>query len=282
MRGTRQTESTAPGRLTGKRVLVVGAGSKDYMLIDPPIGIGRATSQTLGREGAVVGCVDVNADAASATVDLIRRAGDSAVPIVADVAREDDCERLVDEAVTSLGTLNAIVFNVGHIEGVGLAGTTSEIWDRVFASNVRGAFLVTRAALPYLDEGSSLVYITSTSGIRGGSGSPAYDASKAGMIGLSKAVALELGPRGIRANAVAPGPIDTPQSRGWRGAVGPRSVRASPNATEDLPTIPLGRRGTAWEIADIVLFLLSDEATYLTGQVIEVDGGRSLGKLVTA
>jgi NAD(P)-dependent dehydrogenase (short-subunit alcohol dehydrogenase family) len=147
-----------------------------------------------------------------------------------------------------------------------MKGTSAEDWDATFAVNVRSHFLVAREALPRLVEGASIVFVSSVAGLRPGSRLPAYDASKAGLVGLCRHVALEGGPRGVRANVVAPGLIDTPLGR-W-------ASRGRP-ARERTP-VPLGRQGTAWEVAAATVFLLCDEASYITGQVLPVDGGLTL------
>ena len=147
--------------------------------------------------------------------------------------------------------------------GARLEGTTPEAWDQVFAVNLRSHFLVCREALPRMDDGGAVVFISSVAGVTPGSMLPAYDASKAGLPGLCRHVALEGSRRGIRANVVAPGLMDTP--------IGRAASRGRPSRGRT--PIPLGRQGTAWEVAYPTVFLLSGEASYMTGQVLITDGG---------
>jgi NAD(P)-dependent dehydrogenase (short-subunit alcohol dehydrogenase family) len=258
-------DATGRGRLRGRRVLVVGAGTRATDEPDAPIGNGRAISVLAAREGATVACADRDEGAARATADLIGADGGQAVVVVGNVALPDACAQIVDEAVSAMGGLDGLVLNVGIGQGMTLEGTTPEAWDLTFAVNLRAHFLVTRSALSRMEPGGAVVFISSVAGLKPGSQLPAYDASKAGLFGLSRHVAVEGARRDIRANVVVPGLIDTPMGR-FASAGRPSRARTR---------IPLGRQGTAWEIAYATIFLLSGEASYITGQSVVVDGGLS-------
>jgi len=252
-------------RLENRRVLVVGAGTRESDDPDAPIGNGRAISVLAAREGAAVACADLRGDAAAATVELVESEGGSAIPITADAADPEQAAAMVKTASESLGGLDGVVLNVGIAAGALLEGTSAEDWDRVLAVNVRAHFLVCKAALPVLPGGGAIVFISSVAGLRAGSGSPSYDTSKAALLGLCRHVGREGARRGIRANVVVPGLIDTPIGRAASGQ--------NPNRDRVVARVPLGRQGTAWEIADATIFLLSESASYITGQPLVVDGG---------
>lgn len=259
-----QGKAAGRGRLKGRRILVVGGGQRVVDAETDPVGNGRAMSILFAREGAVVAVADMNLAAAQATVDLIASEDGRAAAIQADIRKPDDVVRMVEEAHARLGGLDGLVLNVGVGVGAqGLAGATADDWNTVLEVNLRGPMLTCKAALPLLDEGSSVVFISSVAGITAGSRLPAYDASKAALGGLMRHVALEGARRGVRANIVMPGLVDTPLGR--------LATRGRPGRART--PVPFGRQATGWEIAYAALFFMSDESVYATAQILAVDGG---------
>ena len=256
-------EAPGRGRLKGRHVLVVGGGQDDRGESDPPIGNGRAMSVLFAREGARVAAADRDGVSAEASVARIKSEGGHGVALTANVAHPEEIKTMVAAARERLGGLDGLVYNVGVGGGVGLEGSTPEIWDRVFAVNLRGAMLTLQAAMPVLAEGSSIVLISSIASMKPGSRMPSYDSSKAALGGLMRHAGLEGERRGIRVNIIAPGLMDT--------SIGREATRGRPNRAKT--PVPLGRQGTGWETAYAALFLMSDEAAYITGQTIAVDGG---------
>jgi NAD(P)-dependent dehydrogenase (short-subunit alcohol dehydrogenase family) len=259
-----ESRGEAPGRdrLKGRRILVVGGGQDARGLEDAPVGNGRAMSILFAREGAKVAVADWNYVSAEDTVAMI--SGPGAIALEANVAIPSDIDVMVRDTVEKLGGIDGVVYNVGI--GVGdpwLAGAKMDQWDRVFAVNVRGAMLTLKAALPVMADGGSIVLISSIASMRPGSRLPAYDASKAALGGLMRHAGIEGERRGIRVNIVAPGLMDT--------SIGRAATAGRPGRAKT--PVPLGRQGTGWETAYAALFLLSDEAAYITGQTLAVDGG---------
>jgi len=264
---TSEAHGLAPGRerLAGRRILVVGAGTRPSPEPEPPIGNGRAIALLCAREGAAVACADADAEAARETLARIEKDGGRGALIVGDVSDAAVCERIVAEAESALGGLDGLVLNVGIARGARLAGTDAAAWDEAFSVNLRAHFLVARAALPRLRAGASIVFISSIAALQPGTRAPSYDASKAGLAGLMRHVAFEGSRAGVRANVLLPGLIDTPLGR----------LATQGRPSRGRTRVPLGRQGTGWEIAYAALFLLSGESSYVTGQSLVVDGGLS-------
>jgi NAD(P)-dependent dehydrogenase (short-subunit alcohol dehydrogenase family) len=246
-------------------VIIVGAGQTDFQLQHQPIGNGRALAILLAREGAHVIVVDRDEASAERTVDLIRAEGGLADLQLADVAEPESIEAMIAAARRQLNGIDGLVYNVGIPGPIGFEENTPAAWDTTLDVNLRGAMLTVRAALPQLEPGSSIVFTSSIGAVRGIGRMIAYDASKAGLSALVRATAIARKDDAVRANIVMLGMIDT--------GIGRDGDRNMPGR-EGIP-VPLGRRGTAWEVAYASLFLLSHESTFITGQTLAVDGGRT-------
>jgi NAD(P)-dependent dehydrogenase (short-subunit alcohol dehydrogenase family)/uncharacterized protein (DUF1330 family) len=273
--GTRVQRDTLPSeasgsapsraRMANRRVVMVGGGQTDFQLQNQPIGNGRALAMLLAREGAHMVVVDRDEVSANETVELIRAEGGVADTVVADVLEPESIQAMIAAAQRRLGGIDGLVYNVGVPGPVGFEENTPEAWDATLDANLRGAMLTARAALPVLDPGSAVVFISSIGAVRGIGRMIAYDASKAGLSALVRATAIARKDDAVRANIVMLGMIDT-----GIGRDGDRNMQGR----ENIP-VPLGRRGTAWEVAYASLFLLSHESSFITGQTLAVDGGRT-------
>jgi NAD(P)-dependent dehydrogenase (short-subunit alcohol dehydrogenase family) len=257
-------EAPGRGRLQGRRILVVGGGQQTFDAATDPVGNGRAMSLLFAREGAHVAVVDISRASADDTVARIAGEGGRAFSIAADIANEHDVVRMIDEAVNGLGGLDGMVLNVGiGVGGLGLDAVKLKEWNDTLAVNLSGPMLCCRAALKHLADGSSVVFISSIAGLRSDSRLIAYDTSKAALGGLMRNVAREGARRGIRANIICPGLVDTPLGR--------RASAGRPSRTT--AGVPFGRMATGWEIAYATLFFISDESVYVNAQTLAVDSG---------
>lgn len=262
-------------RLKDKVALVVGAGS-----IGPGWGNGKAAAVLFAREGARVVCADVNLGAAEETAELIRGEGGEAVAVSGDVAKGADVAAMVAAATDTFGGLDVMDFNVGLAHVGGVVDLPEDEWDRVMDVNLKGCYLAMKYAIPAMEArgGGAIVNISSIASVRH-TGVPyaTYYASKAAMNQLTKSVAVEYAPKGIRVNCVLPGLMKTPmveKSVGLAGEYAKGDVDAMWKVRDS--QVPMGHMGDAWDVAKAALFLVSDDAKYITGVELLVDGGITL------
>ena len=260
-------------RLRGKAAIVTGAGSAG-----PGIGNGKAAAMLFAREGARVALADVNLDAAEETRRLIEAEGGEAFATQADVSAAADCQRLAQECLDAYGRIDVLHNNVGIEIPGGILEVSESDWDRTLDVNLKSVFLMCRAALPSMlkQGGGAIVNVSSINGIRTLPAlSGPYGASKLGMVALTREIAIEFAGRGVRCNAVLPGMMRTPfvevsLTQAWGGDV--EDMMRQRDAM-----IPIGRQGESWDVASAALFLASDEAKYITGAALVVDGGLTGG-----
>jgi 3-oxoacyl-[acyl-carrier protein] reductase len=241
--------------LSGKGAIVTGGGR----------GIGRVICLRLAELGADIGVADLLETEALETARQVEALGRKSVSIVTDVSKPDDVKKMFDTAIGAFGGVHILVNNAGITRDNLIMRMSDEEWDSVIAVNLTGTFNCCRVAAKHFmrQRFGRIVNISSVVGIMGNPGQANYCASKAGIIGLTKSLARELASRGVTANAIAPGYIDTEMTRAL-----PEQARSAL-----LSLVPLGRAGTVEDVANLVAFLASDDADYITGQVVNVDGG---------
>ncbi|HLB65024.1 MAG TPA: glucose 1-dehydrogenase [Anaerolineales bacterium] len=251
------------GALQGKRWLITGAAS----------GIGRAAADLFAREGASVLLADLDADRGRRTADDITAAGGRAIFSECDVTRDRDCAQAVAQAVEAFGGLDGLMNSAGMVIRRPVTELEEADWDRVMDVNAKSVYLMSKAAIPVMGAGASIINLGSGWGLVGGPRAAAYCASKGAVVLLTKAMAIDLGPGAIRVNCLCPGDTDTPMLREEARQLGLTETEFLTQSARR----PLGRIGTPEEIAQAALFLASDASSYMTGAVLLVDGGGLAG-----
>ncbi|HEY8202007.1 MAG TPA: glucose 1-dehydrogenase [Actinomycetota bacterium] len=251
------------GKLSGKVAVVTGAGS----------GIGRAAAVLFAEEQARVALVDVRADAVRGVAEEILDAGGKAVPIVADISVAADAARVAETTVQELGGLHVLYNNAGVNSSGDVVDGTEEDWDRCLAVNAKGTFLCSKFAIPEMEAAGGGVIINqgSVAALVGIRRFAAYCAAKGAVVSLTRAMALDLAPRGIRVNCICPGTVMTPLMETLVRERGEGDLERGMELT--VQKYPLGRLGTPEDVARVALFLASDDAAFATGAVFTVDGG---------
>ena len=263
------------GRLDGKTALVVGAGS-----VGPGWGNGKAAAVLFAREGASVLCADINGEAAEETADIIRSEGGHAQAMAADITKAGQVGAMVEACMNTFGAIHVLDNNVGIAEVGGVVDLPEADWDRVFAINLKGAFLTMKHVIPIMVDqgGGSIINISSIASIRY-TGVPyaTYYATKAALNHLTRTTAVQYAADKVRVNAVLPGLMMTPmveKSAGLASSYADGDVEEMWRIRD--AQVPMGHMGDAWDVAQAVLYLASDESKYVTGIELVVDGGITL------
>jgi len=246
-------------RLEGKTAIVTGGGS----------GIGRATAELFAREGARIVVAEYDAEKGKDVVDSIVQSGGAATFIQVDVSVSHQVQQMIEATVDAYSRIDILFNNAGVLAFGTILDTEESTWDRVIEINLKGVYLCSKHAIPHMVAagGGSIINMSSSTGAHDGNGNTAaYVASKGGVTLLTKCMAIDHAPDGIRVNAIAPGPTDTPMLRD----------NLTPDALEEfMATFPAKRLGLPSELAQAALFLASDEASFVTGSILAVDGGQT-------
>jgi NAD(P)-dependent dehydrogenase (short-subunit alcohol dehydrogenase family) len=257
-------EADVANELTGKVAIVTGAAK----------GIGLGCARVLGRAGALIGMVDIDAPALNTAVGALGAEGITAMAFAADVSLSDDVHRMVAAVLSRYGRVDIVLNNAGTHDGKSIEQASEADWDRVIATNLKSVFLVNKAALPHLKQTrGAIINMSSMVRLVGQSNAGAYAASKGGIIALTKNMALDFAPYGIRVNCICPGWVETPLVQTW--------FRLQPDehaARNYIDSIhPLGRIATPEDVGRAALFLCSEMGAFVTGVALPVDGGVALG-----
>lgn len=261
--------TTTSQRLAGKVAIIVGAGQQP----GETVGNGRAVAERFAEEGARLLLVDIQPEALKDTEDKLRSMGAEVASVLADITREDDCARIAAQCVATFGRIDVLHNNVGRSKGdKSTVELGADMWDEIMAMNLKGMFMTCKHVLPQMiaQKEGSIINISSTSSL---SARPtvAYKTSKGAVNTFTQHLAYENAAHGVRANAILPGLIDTPMAierRAQERGVSREVVRAEREAM-----VPMRRMGSAWDVAHAAVFLASDEARYITGVLLPVDGG---------
>lgn len=247
--------------LENKVALITGGAS----------GIGQATAILFAQQGAAVAIADIDKNQGAATVAEIEAAGGKAIFVACDVSRSDDCQKAVEQTVAAFGGLDILFNNAGIIRRTNVLTISEEDWDLVMDVNVKSIYLMSRFSIPHMEArgGGAIINTSSGWGMKGGGNAISYCASKGAVTNMTRAMAIDHGPQNIRVNAVCPGDTNTPMLRNEAEQLG----QAEDDFLDEAADRPLGRYAQPLEIAQAVLYLASEDASYVTGAALVVDGG---------